>query len=97
MSLNRYAKRRDNNEKEIIEEFTRHGFTVFQLDRPLDLIVGYNKVNYLIEIKSKKNKLTDPQTDFIKEWKGQYFVCKTVSQANRFIRQILKTKDSINE
>lgn len=90
MSLNRYDAKRDANEADIVKEFERHGMTVFRLDRPLDLLVGYNNRNYLVEIKMPKKKLNATQTKFTLDWKGQYFICHTIQQANRFIMELLK-------
>ena len=97
MSLNRYDKRRDENEAEIIKEFQRHGMSVYRLDTPLDLLVGYDNRNFLVEVKMKTKKLNKNQREFAQEWKGQHIVCSSIHQANRFIRQILQTKANINE
>ncbi|NTW10275.1 MAG: hypothetical protein HGA26_02825, partial [Chlorobiaceae bacterium] len=43
MSLNRYARRRDANERTIIDTLRAHGAVVYQLDSPADLLVGYRQ------------------------------------------------------
>ena len=84
MSLNRWAKKRDANEGDIIEYLEKRGFSVCQMDQPLDLLVGRNKKNYLVEVKTLKGKLTEPQEKFIKKWTGQFIVINSVGQARTF-------------
>ena len=51
MSLNRYARRRDANERTIIDTLRAHGAVVYQLDSPADLLVGYRQKWFLLEVK----------------------------------------------
>lgn len=85
MSLNRYDKRRDANEKEIVLALRCAGAHVFLLDRPVDLLVGYGGVSHLIEVKIEEGgRLTTPQRDFIKRWTGKggdVHVVRTVDEA----------------
>ncbi len=55
MSLNRHAKRRDENEARIIADLRLVGAVVEQLDRP-DLIVRFAFRTYLIEVSNPDNK-----------------------------------------
>lgn len=55
MSLNRYAKRRDDNEAGIIKDLLKVGAKVEQLDKP-DLIVKFAGRVYLIEVTNPENK-----------------------------------------
>ena len=70
MSLSRYAKCRDGVEAEIILALRKHGASVYQLDRPVDLLVGYERQTFLLEIKQPNGKLTEGQCDFFDEWRG---------------------------
>ena len=70
MSLSRYAKCRDSNESEIVMALRKHGAVVYQLDRPVDLLVGYERQTYLLEVKQPGGKLTEGQCDFFDEWRG---------------------------
>ena len=88
MSINRYNPRRDANEPEIVEAFKSMGFSVERLNTPLDLLVGWNKVNYLVEVKLPDKKLNENQVIFTDQWKGQYFICYTADDAIRFGREI---------
>ena len=84
MSINRFNPRRDKNEPEIFDCLISRGLSVVRLNTPLDLLVGYDKRNYLVEVKMPKGKLNDNQVKFIEGWKGQHFVCHTIEQAERF-------------
>jgi hypothetical protein len=65
MSLNRYAKRRDENERGIIEKLESFGYAVEPLgDAPFDLLVTRDGRVWLLEVKSKRGKLTPRQVAF---------------------------------
>ena len=82
MSLSRHAKCRDSNEAEIILALRKHGASVYQLDRPVDLLVGYDRQTYLMEVKQPGGKLTEGQCDFFDEWRGGIAsVVRTVEEA----------------
>lgn len=69
----RYANKQtksDTNSAEIVATFKKLGASVWQLDRPVDLIIGYCGRTVLCEIKQAKGKLTDSQEKFLDEWKG---------------------------
>jgi hypothetical protein len=70
MSLNRYAKKRDISEPEIVSALTKCGFTVERLDTPCDLLCGFRGRTFLVECKSGKKKLNDNQERFISGWRG---------------------------
>lgn len=87
MSVHRYAARRDANESEIIEALRAVGATVVQVSESgyPDLLVGFAGVNYLIEVKAKKGKLTDDQWTFFKIWGEQCDVARTSEEALKII------------
>lgn len=71
MSLNRYAKKRDANERDIIDLLERHGYIVEQLD-VCDLLVTdamQAAPKWLLEVKSKRGKLTPRQVEFRKKFR----------------------------
>lgn len=76
-----FANRRDANEPEVIDALEKIGCSVHQLDQPLDLLVGYRGINYLIEVKTDKGKLTKGQAEFLPDWNGQLCVVRTPEQA----------------
>jgi len=81
MSLNRYAKKRDTSEREIITTLETVGMHVHQLDRPVDLVAGYRGLNYLIEVKTGKAKPNAEQAEFIETWRGQVVVLRDAQEA----------------
>lgn len=83
MSLLRYAKKRDENESEIIDALECIGCTVYPMDTPCDLLVGRGAKNILMEVKNPKrySKKTTAQKMFFKTWKGQICIVKTVEEA----------------
>lgn len=70
MSLNRYAKKRDFSEPEIVKALTDCGFSVHRLDQPTDLLVGFRGRCWLVECKTDKRKLNDNQVEFTATWRG---------------------------
>lgn len=67
MSLNRYAAKRDANESQIIDALLANGFDVYQLSKPLDLLVWrQNGVAFvLLEVKGPSGRTTADQDDFL--------------------------------
>lgn len=76
-SAARYSKKRDANEGDIIKElYSIPGVTVAKLDRPCDLLVGYQGVTHLWEVKNPdgKDTTTDDQQRFLDGWTGSPLV-----------------------
>ena len=98
MSLNRYAKRRDENEAEIVAALETIGCTVWRLDNPVDLLVGRGAVNILIEVKDgakspSRRRRTPLQRKFMESWKGQVCVVENPLQAISIVTD-LTTKNA---
>jgi hypothetical protein len=92
--LNRYAKQRDENEKEIVAALESIGCTVYQLDQPVDLLVGRGATNVLMEIKNPAKpradrQLTPNQRRFFASWKGQVCKVETVEEAIEVVQRIM--------
>jgi len=90
MSLSRYANRKDANQPEIVEALRDIGASVFVMDTPCDLLVGYKSMNYLIEIKDgslppSERKLTQQQEIFRSTWRGQFAVATCVGDALQIV------------
>ena len=67
----RRAARKDDNEKEIVQALRDAGATVWIIELPVDLLVGYKNHTFLMECKaSTKKRLTTLQADFFAHWKG---------------------------
>lgn len=89
MSLNRFAKQRDSNEPAIVAALRSVGATVYLLDRPVDLLVGYRGRTRLLEVKlplgaeggSSHSRPNNSQRDFIKSWRGGVSVVRSPLEA----------------
>lgn len=83
------AKRVDDNQAQLVKQIRQLGATVRHLhmvgDGLPDIIVGYRKKNFLIEIKDFKKsksqkKLTADEQEFFDTWKGQVDKCETLDE-----------------
>lgn len=74
MSLNRYAKRRDEAEPEVVSTLKQCGFSVERIDRPVDLLVGFRRRMWAVEVKSGSKgygkRLNANQQAFADGWRG---------------------------
>jgi hypothetical protein len=73
--MKRYAMKRDLSEPEIVTALQTAGATVYRMDTPVDLAVGYRGVTYLAECKTERkrgglDKRTEVQARFIETWRG---------------------------
>jgi len=87
----RQAAKIDSNQPEIVDSFKAHGASVKYTpvgDGFPDLVVGYNKRNYLIEVKSEKGKLRKEQIKFFGDWNGQADVIRTQEDVDKFMKRI---------
>jgi Holliday junction resolvase len=85
------ARRRDDNELEIVKELLAAGATVTRLgERGVpDLLVGFMGVTLLIEVKTAGGHLTDDQVDWFKAWKGApVMIVRTAAQARLIMMAI---------
>ena len=88
--MKKYANRRDANETEIIKALRDIGASVYQLDLPVDLLVGFRARNFLLEIKDgdkspSRQGLTETQKRFVKLWRGQVRIVNSVDEAIRVV------------
>lgn len=74
MSMARRAAKRDASEPEIVSTLEQCGFTVFRMDQPCDLLVGFRGKNYLVECKTEGSSygkaLNANQQAFNDYWRG---------------------------
>ena len=70
----RRAAKRDTSEKSIVTVLRQHYMSVFRLDQPTDLLVGYRGVTHLVECKTGHKgyakALNANQARFAEEWRG---------------------------
>ena len=90
------AARVDSNQKEIVKALRKAGATVLhthQLKNCFDILVGYNGINYIVEIKDgnkppSQRKLTTGEEKFRDEWEGgEYYIIESIEQALKLIQQ----------
>lgn len=63
MSLNRYAKKRDTSEPDIITALKCVGAEVWTLDYPVDLLVRFREKWHLLEVKTPHGKSQKARQD----------------------------------
>lgn len=85
-----YAKKIDVNQPEIVKALREAGASVQILSAVgkgcPDILVGYNEVNYCMEIKAGDNGLTDDQRVWHSQWMGRVWIVRTKEQAIRIIK-----------
>lgn len=86
----RLAAKRDASEKPIVDALRKAGCSVVRLDKPVDLLIGIEGLNFLAECKTPKTqygkKLNANQQDFQDTWKGgAIFILKSVDDALQFV------------
>ncbi len=93
----RHKARVDDNQPEIVRAFRRLGCSVahtHQLGKGFpDLIIGFMKKNFLIEIKDgskipSKQKLTDDELEFHNAWLGNIHIIKSEDEAIDLVNRI---------
>lgn len=87
------ARKRDDNEPEIIEALQKVGAVVYAVDKPLDLIVIYKGLVWLLEVKNGAQppswqRITPEQQEFldlVDGLTGQVHVVNSVESALKAI------------
>ena len=96
MGLNRYAKRRDENEPEILAALRKVGLPTIRQDSPFDQLVGIRSRWIPFEIKDgskppSKRILTPSEEDFralCAYYRLPYFVVSSVDEALSAVRAV---------
>ena len=81
---NRFARQTgtpDANQAEIITALEKIGCTVYDVDKPVDLLVEFRGLWVLLEVKTKKGKLEDSQKRFFKNVKAPAFIVRNIEEA----------------
>ena len=88
MTKLRYARKTDANEREIVKALEAIGCTVWQIQEPVDLLVGTSGQNFLLEVKNPagKNRKTSLQDQFFSDWKGKAHIVRSVEEAIDYIQ-----------
>ena len=89
------AKRIDTNQNQVVKNLRQLGISVAitsMLGKGFpDLVIGYKKRNYLIELKDGKKaksqkKLTECEEEFFNAWKGQINVCENIDDILKLLK-----------
>jgi hypothetical protein len=89
----RYAQRVDDNQLEIVRELEQiPGVTVEVIGKPLDLLIGYRKMNFLVEVKRpdkahRASAITDAQTKFLRRWTGQARIATSTEEILKLLKE----------
>jgi len=70
----------DANALEIKHALERIGASVEE-GNWVDYVVGFQRRTYLLEVKTRRGKLSPKQERLLTEWKGHYAVVRTVEEA----------------
>jgi len=88
VSINRWDKSVDANQLEIVKGLEAAGCTVCTIAQPVDLLVGYDGLNHLLEIKlplgpkgGDPSTRTQAQKDFYATWKGNVHEVRSLDEA----------------
>lgn len=89
MAKARYRNRQDANQKEIVQALKKIGCQVVVIEEPVDLLVGYRAMNFLLEVKALNThyKGTPKQREFIQNWPGQVRIVRTPEEAISLVRE----------
>ena len=89
--MTRYG-RTDRNHTNIVDGLRGIGATVQSLANVgggvPDLLVGFRGTNYLMEVKAKRGKLTDPQVEWHDQWRGSVVIVRNLDEALKTIGAI---------
>jgi len=89
----KFAQSTDSNQKEIMDALRQIGCEVVVIGTPVDLLCGYRKRNFLIEVKrpgAYVDKRQKAQREFLKDWPGQVRQLSTVEEAIRLVTRAYK-------
>ena len=81
-----WGKQRDANEPDIVRALEQVHATVHELHAPVDLLVGWRGVNWLLEVKDGRKipahrALTAEQVEFFQLWRGSRAVVRSPAEA----------------
>ena len=81
-----FKKKVDSNQVRLVKHARRLGASVQHLHAVgggvPDIIIGYQGINYLCEIKAEQGKLNALQVSWFENWKGQVCVIRTENDLN---------------
>lgn len=85
----RWQAATDRNQSQIVRALRDAGCSVFVTSNVAggfpDIVVGLRDQTYLLEIKTKRGKLTPSQVEFFGSWRGHAVVVRNVEEALRAV------------
>lgn len=81
---NRFARQTgtpDANQADIVTALERIGCIVYDIDKPVDLLVEFRRLWIVLEVKTKKGILEDSQKRFFRNVKAPAFVVRNIEEA----------------
>jgi hypothetical protein len=77
------ARKVDENQAEIMAALRKVGASVYVIEEPVDLLVGFRRRTIAIEVKNPKRdwKLTPQQEIFFRDFAGEAYVVESVHEA----------------
>ena len=86
---NRFARQTgtpDANQSEIVEALEKIGCVVYDIDKPVDLLVQFRGIWIVLEVKTKKGKLEDSQKRFFEKVKAPAFIVRDILEATSAVQ-----------
>ena len=71
----------DANQAEIIAALEKIGCKVYDIDKPVDLLVEFRGLWVLLEVKTIKGKLEKSQKEFFRKVRGPAFIVRSHEEA----------------
>lgn len=91
--IGRRAQKIDANQPDIVDALRKAGASVEFIGKPVDLVIAYNGVNIMVEVKDgakppSAQNLTPDQIKFFANWKGPAFIVRSVDDALQIIKSL---------
>ena len=90
LSKRRFAKQHatDINQPEIIKALKEEGCVVYEMERPVDLLIEYKRIWIVLEVKNPlgKNTLSDDQFKFFRDTRAPAYVVRSGQEAVAAVR-----------
>ena len=94
--VNRFARQTgtpDANQPEIVSALEKIGCKVYDIDKPVDLLVEFRSMWIVLEVKTKKGKLEDSQERFfhgVNRTKAPAFIVRDIEEATAAVQMAWK-------
>ena len=86
---NRFARQTgtpDANQASIVEALEKIGCKVYDIDKPVDLLVEFRGIWIVLEVKTKKGKLEKSQKYFFEKVKAPAFIVRNIEEATAAVQ-----------